>query len=362
MKYDYLIVGCGLFGSTFAYRARQKGKKVLIVEKRSHIGGNLYTKEIEGIHVHQYGPHIFHTSNKDVWKFVTSIVPFNAFCYSPLASYKGHLYHLPFNMNTFYELWGTKTADEAKAKINEQRKEVSGEPHNLEEQAISLVGREIYEKLIKGYTEKQWGRDCKDLPTFIIKRLPVRFTNDNNYYNDTYQGIPIGGYNALIEKLLDGIEVELNVDYLANRDNFNKLAEKIVYTGPIDAFFDYQYGPLEYRSLRFEEEIYDMKSYQDNVAINFTDKEHAYTRIIEHKFFENGTQPQTVITKEFPQEWKLGMDPYYPINDEKNNQRYAQYKAEAEKLMNVIMGGRLADYQYYDMDDIIGKVLALDID
>lgn len=362
MKYDYLVVGSGLFGATFAYRAKEKGKKVLILEKRHHIGGNLFCKNIEGIQVHQYGPHIFHTSNKKVWDFVTSLVHFNDFQYNPLASYRGHLYHLPFNMNTFWELWGTKTPEESKAIIEKQRQEITGEPQNLEEQAISMVGREIYEKLIKGYTEKQWGRECKDLPPFIIKRLPVRFSYDNNYYNDLYQGIPIGGYNKLIEKLIDGVEVRLNTDYLTNRTEYNEIARMVVYTGPIDAFFNYQYGPLEYRSLRFEEELHHIDNYQNCVAVNYTDLEHSYTRIIEHKYFEFGTQPHTVITKEYPQEWIIGMEPYYPVNDEKNNARYALYKAKAKMLDHVIMGGRLADYQYYDMDDIIEKAHSVIID
>lgn len=360
-KYDYLIVGSGLYGSITAFRAKQLGKKVLVIDKRPQVGGNLYCEEIEGIDVHKYGPHIFHTSNKEVWDFVNALVPFNHFRYCPLASYKGKLYHLPFNMNTFYELWGVKTPAEAKAKIEEQRQEISGEPHDLEEQAISLVGREVYKKLIKGYTEKQWGRDCKDLPSFIIKRLPVRFSYDNNYYNDSYQGIPIGGYNVLIEKLLDGIDVKLNVDYLAHRHEYDLLADKIVYTGPIDAFFDYKFGPLEYRSLRFEEEVHDQESFQGNVAINYTDREHAYTRIIEHKFFEFGTQPKTVITKEYPMEWKQGMEPYYPVNDEKNNRIYAQYRSEAKKMDRILFCGRLAEYKYYDMDQIVEKALKMAI-
>jgi UDP-galactopyranose mutase len=356
-KYDYIIVGSGLFGSTFAYRAYQKGKKVLVIDKRTHIGGNLYCKEIEGIQVHQYGPHIFHTSNKEVWDFVNSLVPFNHFRYCPLASYKDKLYHLPFNMNTFYELWGTKTPAEAKAKIEEQRKEIKGEPQNLEEQAISLVGREVYEKLIKGYTEKQWGRDCKALPPFIIKRLPVRYCYNNNYYNDCYQGIPIGGYNKLIDKLLEGIEVRLGINYNEHRQEYEGLAKKIVYTGAIDEFFDYKYGALEYRSLRFEEEILDQESYQGNIAVNYTDLDHPYTRIIEHKYFEFGTQPKTVITKEYPMEWKPDLEPYYPVNDQKNQERYAQYKADADQLEHVKFCGRLAEYKYYDMDDIIEKAL-----
>lgn len=357
--YDYLIVGSGLFGSIFAYRAKKKGKKVLVIDKRPQVGGNLYCEEIEGIQVHKYGPHIFHTSNKEVWDFVNSLVTFNDFRYCPLASYKGTLYHLPFNMNTFSELWGVKTPAEAKTKIEEQRQEITGEPQNLEEQAISLVGREVYEKLIKGYTEKQWGRDCKALPPFIIKRLPVRYSYDNNYYNDCYQGIPTGGYNKLIEKLLEGIEIRLGVNYNEHREYYNQLAKKIVYTGPIDEFFDYSYGPLEYRSLRFEEEVYNKKSYQNRVAINYTDKDHDYTRIIEHKFFEYGDQPKTVITKEYPLEWEPGLEPYYPVNDEVNNRRYAKYRDKADKLTDILFCGRLAEYKYYDMHQIVEKALRI---
>ena len=361
--YDYLIVGAGLYGSLIAYRAKQVGKSVLVIDKRSHIGGNLYCEEIEGIQVHKYGPHIFHTSNKEVWDFVNSLVPFNHFRYCPLAYYKGKLYHLPFNMNTFYELWGTKTPEEAKAKIEDQRKEMEGKtPHNLEEQAISLVGREVYEKLIKCYTEKQWGRDCKDLPPFIIKRLPVRYCYNNNYFNDCYQGIPIGGYNKMIEKLLEGVDIQLNVNYNEHRDKFNALAKKIVYTGPIDDFFDFKYGPLEYRSLRFEEELLDQESFQGNIAVNYTDHDYPFTRIVEHKYFEFGTQPKTVITKEYSQEWKLGMEPYYPVNDEKNTERYTKYKEDADKLANVFFYGRLAEYKYYDMHQIVEKTLNLKIE
>ena len=358
-NYDYLIVGAGLFGSMIAYKAKLAGKKVLVIDKRPQVGGNLYCEEIEGIQVHKYGPHIFHTSNKKVWDFVNSLVPFNHFRYCPLAYYKGKLYHLPFNMNTFYELWGTKTPAEAKAKIEEQRKEIKGEPRNLEEQAISLVGREVYEKLIKCYTEKQWGRECKNLPPFIIKRLPVRYCYNNNYFNDCYQGIPIGGYNKLIKKLLVDVDIELNTDYNKNREKYNGVSDKIVYTGAIDEFFDFKYGSLEYRSLRFEEEILDMESYQGNIAINFTDHDHPYTRIVEHKYFEFGTQPKTVITKEYPLEWKLGTEPYYPVNDEKNTAIYKLYKQEAEKLDNVLFYGRLAEYKYYDMHQIVEKALEL---
>lgn len=358
--YDYLIVGAGLFGSLIAYKAKQAGRSVLVIDKRPQVGGNLYCEEIEGIQVHKYGPHIFHTSNKQVWDFVNSLVPFNNFCNCPLAYYKGKLYHLPFNMNTFYEMWGTKTPAEARAVIEEQRKEIIGEPKNLEEQAISLVGREVYEKLIKCYTEKQWGRDCKDLPPFIIKRLPVRYRYDNNYFNDCYQGIPIGGYNILIEKLLEGVEVKLNADYNAHREEYENIAKRIVYTGAIDAFFDYKYGPLEYRSLRFEEELLDQESFQGNAVVNYTDADHPFTRIIEHKYFDFGTQSKTVISKEYSQEWKPGLEPFYPVNDKKNSERYAQYKAEADRLDNVFFYGRLAEYRYYDMHQIVEIVLKLD--
>lgn len=358
MKYDYLVVGAGLYGSILAYRAHKAGKKVLVIDKRPHVGGNLYCEEIEGIQVHKYGPHIFHTSNKKVWDFVNSLVPFNHFRYCPLAYYKGDLYHLPFNMNTFYELWGTKTPEEAKAMIDRQRSEIKGEPQNLEEQAISLVGREIYEKLIKCYTEKQWGRDCRELPPFIIKRLPVRYCYNNNYFNDCYQGIPIGGYNKIFDALLDGIEVRTSCNFFDNRAEYEGLADKIIYCGPIDEYFDFKYGNLEYRSLRFEEEVLDKDSFQGNIAVNYTDHDHPYTRIVEHKYFEFGTQPKTVITKEYSQEWKLGMEPYYPVNDERNSAVYEKYKADADKLKNVMFCGRLAEYKYYDMHMIVE--LALD--
>lgn len=357
--YDYLIVGAGLSGALIAYKARLAGKSALVIDRRPHVGGNLYCEEIEGIQVHKYGAHIFHTSDKEVWDFVNSLVPFNHFRNCPLACYKGRLYHLPFNMNTFYELWETRTPVEAKAKIEEQRREIKEEPRNLEEQAISLVGREIYEKLIKCYTEKQWGRDCRDLPPFIIKRLPVRFCYDNNYFNDCYQGIPIGGYNRLIQKLLEGAEIRLNVNYNEHREEYSSLARKIVYTGAIDEFFDYKYGPLEYRSLRFEEEVLDQESYQGNAVVNYTDHDHPYTRIIEHKYFEFGTQPMTVISKEYSQEWKPGMEPYYPVNDAKNSERYARYRADADKLKDVMFCGRLAEYRYYDMHQIVEKVLKM---
>lgn len=320
--------------------------------------GNLYCEEIEGIQVHKYGPHIFHTSNKKVWDFVNSLVPFNHFRYCPLAYYKGNLYHLPFNMNTFYELWGIKTPDEAKAMIDRQRSEIKGEPQNLEEQAISLVGREVYEKLIKCYTEKQWGRDCRELPPFIIKRLPVRYCYNNNYFNDCYQGIPIGGYNKIFDALLDGIEVRTSCNFFDNRAEYEGLADKIIYCGPIDEYFDFKYGILEYRSLRFEEEVLDKDSFQGNITVNYTDHDHPYTRIVEHKYFEFGSQPKTVITKEYSQEWKPGMEPYYPVNDERNSAVYEKYKAEADKLENVMFCGRLAEYKYYDMHMIVE--LALD--
>lgn len=320
--------------------------------------GNLYCEEIEGIQVHKYGPHIFHTSNKKVLDFVNSLVPFNHFRYCPLAYYKGNLYHLPFNMNTFYELWGIKTPDEAKAMIDRQRSEIKGEPQNLEEQAISLVGREVYEKLIKCYTEKQWGRDCRELPPFIIKRLPVRYCYNNNYFNDCYQGIPIGGYNKIFDALLDGIEVRTSCNFFDNRAEYEGLADKIIYCGPIDEYFDFKYGNLEYRSLRFEEEVLDKDSFQGNITVNYTDHDHPYTRIVEHKYFEFGSQPKTVITKEYSQEWKPGMEPYYPVNDERNSAVYEKYKAEADKLENVMFCGRLAEYKYYDMHMIVE--LALD--
>ena len=358
MKNDYLVVGAGLYGSILAYRAHKAGKRVLVIDKRPHVGGNLYCEEIEGIQVHKYGPHIFHTSNKKVWDFVNSLVPFNHFRYCPLAYYKGDLYHLPFNMNTFYELWGTKTPEEAKAMIDRQRSEIKGEPQNLEEQAISLVGREIYEKLIKCYTEKQWGRDCRELPPFIIKRLPVRYCYNNNYFNDCYQGIPIGGYNKIFDALLDGIEVRTSCNFFDNRAEYEGLADKIIYCGPIDEYFDFKYGNLEYRSLRFEEEVLNKDSFQGNIAVNYTDHDHPYTRIVEHKYFEFGSQPKTVITKEYSQEWKPGMEPYYPVNDERNSAVYEKYKADADKLKNVMFCGRLAEYKYYDMHMIVE--LALD--
>lgn len=364
MNYNYLIVGSGLYGATIAQQAKKAGKSVLVIDKRPNIGGNIYTEKVEGINVHKYGAHIFHTNNKEVWDYVTSFVDFNRFTNSPVANYKGELYSMPFNMYTFNKMWGVVTPEEAAAKIEEQKKEITGEPKNLEEQAISLVGRDIYEKLVKGYTEKQWGRDCKDLPAFIIKRLPVRLTFDNNYFNALYQGIPIGGYTKLIEKMLEGIEVRLNVDYLENKEELDKLAEKVIYTGPIDAYFDYKLGTLEYRSVRFENEILDKPNFQGNAAVNYTDRETPWTRIIEYKWFEFGKDengndlPKTVISREYSSEWKLGDEPYYPVNDAKNSALYEQYKALAEAEDNVIFGGRLGEYKYYDMDKTIEVALA----
>lgn len=364
MNYNYLIVGSGLYGATIAQQAKKAGKSVLVIDKRPNIGGNIYTEKVEGINVHKYGAHIFHTNNKEVWDYVTSFVDFNRFTNSPVANYKGELYSMPFNMYTFNKMWGVVTPEEAAAKIEEQKKEITGEPKNLEEQAISLVGRDIYEKLVKGYTEKQWGRDCKDLPAFIIKRLPVRLTFDNNYFNALYQGIPIGGYTKLIEKMLEGIEVRLNVDYLENKEELDKLAEKVIYTGPIDAYFDYKLGTLEYRSVRFENEILDKPNFQGNAAVNYTDRETPWTRIIEHKWFEFGKDengndlPKTVISREYSSEWKLGDEPYYPVNDAKNSTLYEQYKALAETENNVIFGGRLGEYKYYDMDKTVEVALA----
>lgn len=362
--FNYLIVGSGLYGATIAQQAKKAGKSVLVIDKRPNVGGNIYTEKVEGINVHKYGAHIFHTNNKEVWDYVTSFVDFNRFTNSPVANYKGELYSMPFNMYTFNKMWGVVTPEEAAAKIEEQKKEITGEPKNLEEQAISLVGRDIYEKLVKGYTEKQWGRDCKDLPAFIIKRLPVRLTFDNNYFNALYQGIPIGGYTKLIEKMLEGIEVRLNVDYLKNKEELDKLAEKVIYTGPIDAYFNYKLGTLEYRSVRFENEILDKPNFQGNAAVNYTDRETPWTRIIEHKWFEFGKDengndlPKTVISREYSSEWKLGDEPYYPVNDVKNSALYEQYKALAEAEDNVIFGGRLGEYKYYDMDKTIEVALA----
>ena len=358
-KYDYLIVGAGLYGSIFAYEMNKKGKKCLVIDKRNHIGGNIYCENIEGINVHKYGAHIFHTNNKEVWEYINNFCEFNNYINSPIANYKGEIYNLPFNMNTFNKLWGVVTPEEAKAKIEEQKKEFSmTEPKNLEEQAISLIGKDIYEKLIKGYTEKQWGRKATELPAFIIKRLPVRFTYDNNYFNDRYQGIPIGGYTRIIEKMLVGIEVKLNTNFFDDREYFENIAEKIVFTGMIDEFYNYKFGKLEYRSLRFETETLNEESYQGNAVVNYTERETPYTRIIEHKHFEFGKQEKTVITKEYPSEWKEGDEPYYPVNDEKNNKLYEKYRELAEKEKNVIFGGRLGEYKYYDMDKIIEKVLS----
>ena len=358
MKYDYLVVGSGLYGAIFAHEANKRGKKVLVIDKRPNIAGNIYTEEVEGINVHKYGAHIFHTNNKEVWQYITQFAEFNRFTNSPVANYKGELYSLPFNMYTFNKMWGVVTPEEAAAKIEEQRQEIKGEPKNLEEQAISLVGRDIYEKLIKGYTEKQWGRPCTELPSFIIKRLPVRLTFDNNYFNALYQGIPMGGYTKMVENMLEGIEVRLNTDYLENKEELDSLADKVVYTGPIDAYFNYKLGTLEYRSVRFETEVLDKPNFQGNAAVNYTDAETPWTRIIEHKWFEFGTQPKTVISREYSSEWKLGDEPYYPVNDEKNGVLYAEYKKLGEAETKVIFGGRLGEYKYYDMDAVIAAALA----
>ncbi|OFQ20375.1 MULTISPECIES: UDP-galactopyranose mutase [Haemophilus] len=358
-KYDYLIVGAGLFGSIFAYEATKRGKKCLVIEKRDHIGGNCYTQKIEGINVHKYGAHIFHTSNKVVWDYIQQFAEFNRFTNSPVARYKDELYSLPFNMLTFNKMWGVITPEEAEAKIKEQiSKENITDPKNLEEQAISLVGRDIYEKLIKGYTEKQWGRECTELPAFIIKRLPVRYTYDNNYFYDTYQGIPIGGYTGIFERMLEGIEVKLNIDFFAEREYYESVADKIVFTGMIDEYFEYQFGKLEYRSLSFGNEVLDMPNYQGNAVVNYTESEVPYTRIIEHKHFEYGTQDKTVITREYSKEYQEGDEPYYPINDQRNNELYSKYKTLADNVSNVIFGGRLAQYKYFDMHNIIAEALA----
>ncbi len=363
MTYDYIVVGAGLYGAIFAHEAKQRGKRVLVIDKRPQIAGNIYTREVEGIHVHEYGAHIFHTNNKRVWDYITQFAEFNRFTNSPVANYNGELYSLPFNMYTFNQMWGAVTPEEAARKIEEQRQEITGEPQNLEEQAISLVGRDIYEKLIKGYTEKQWGRDCRELPAFIIKRLPVRLTFDNNYFNALYQGIPIGGYTKMVEQILDGIEVRLNEDYLEKKDEYDAMAERIVYTGAIDAYFGYQLGTLEYRSVRFETELLDQPNFQGNAAVNYTDRETPWTRIIEHKWFEFGKDgngqdlPKTVISREYSSEWKPGDEPYYPVNDEKNGALYEQYRRMAEAEEKVIFGGRLGEYKYYDMDATIASVL-----
>ena len=370
MKYDYLVVGSGLYGAVFAHEAKKKGKTCLVIDKRPHIGGNIYCENIEGINVHKYGAHIFHTSNKMVWDFVNSIVEFNRYTNSPVANYKGKLYNLPFNMNTFYQMWGVTTPAEATAKIEEQKAEAVArmkeqgvtEPRNLEEQAQLLIGKDIYEALIKGYTEKQWGRKCTELPAFIIKRLPVRLVFDNNYFNDKYQGIPVGGYNVLIERLLEGVETRLDCDFFANREELSALADKIVFTGAIDEFYGYQFGKLEYRTVNFETEVLDTPNYQGNAVVNYTEREVPYTRVIEHKHFEMfGADieacPKTVISKEYSSEWTEGSEPYYPVNDEKNNSLYLKYKELADKETNVIFGGRLAEYKYYDMHHIVEKAL-----
>lgn len=371
--YDYLIVGAGLYGCTFAHLARQKGKRCLVIDKRPHLGGNIYCEEVEGIHVHKYGAHIFHTDNKKVWDFVNAIVPFNRYTNSPIANYQGKHYNLPFNMNTFYQMWGVTTPEEARKKIEEQKADAVAamqaagvsEPRNLEEQALMLIGRDIYETLIKGYTEKQWGRKCTDLPAFIIKRLPVRFVYDNNYFNDRYQGIPIGGYNQLIDGLLEGVETRVNTDFLENRSHWQDMAEKIVYTGAIDAYYDYQFGRLDWRTVRFEEEVLDMPNYQGNAVMNYTEREVPYTRIIEHKHFEMFGDavyncPKTVISREYSTEYQEGMEPYYTVNDERNNAMAAKYHQLAAHEDHVFFGGRLAEYKYYDMAPIVEKVLKLE--
>lgn len=360
MKYDYLIVGSGLFGSTFAYEMTKRGKKCLVIDRRNHTGGNIYCEEVNGINVHKYGAHIFHTSNKEIWDYVNQFAEFNNYINCPIANYKGEIYNMPFNMNTFTKLWkDVVTPSDAKKRIEEQKRELNGkEPTNLEEQAISLVGRDIYEKLVKGYTEKQWGRDCSELPSFIIKRLPVRFTFNNNYFNDRYQGIPVGGYNVIIDKMLENCDVELGVDYLQNKEKYNSIADKVLYTGMIDEYFDYSLGNLEYRSLRFENEVLpEVDDYQGNAVFNYTDIETPYTRIIEHKHFEFNNCKGTVITKEYPSEWKIGDEAYYPVNDEKNNKLFEEYKSLAAKENNVIFGGRLGNYKYYDMDKVIEAAL-----
>ena len=363
MKYDYLVVGSGLYGAIFAHEAKKHGKRVLVIDKRPNIAGNIYTEKVAGINVHKYGAHIFHTNNKKVWDYITQFAEFNRFTNSPVANYKGELYSLPFNMYTFNKMWGVVTPEEAAAKIEEQRKEITGEPRNLEEQAISLVGRDIYEKLIKGYTEKQWGRDCKELPSFIIKRLPVRLTFDNNYFNALYQGIPMGGYTKMINNILEGIEIRLNKDYLEHKAEWDELVDRVVYTGAIDAYFDYKLGTLEYRSVRFENELLEQSNFQGNAAVNYTDRETPWTRIIEHKWFEFGKDeegndiPETMISREYISEWKPGDEPYYPVNDEKNSALYSEYKKLAGAEEKVIFGGRLGEYKYYDMDTTIASVL-----
>lgn len=355
--YDYLIVGAGFFGAVFAHEAQKQGKRCLVVERRGHIGGNCYTADVESIHVHRYGAHIFHTSDQQIWTYINQFCTFNNYVNSPIANYRGEIYNMPFNMNTFSRLWNISTPAEAKAIIDAQRADAPAQPQNLEEQAISLVGRDIYEKLVKGYTEKQWGRSCTQLPAFIIRRLPVRFRYDNNYFNDRYQGIPEGGYTPIFEKLLDGIDARLNCDYFDHRDELRAQCRKVVFTGPIDRYFDYCYGPLQFRSLRFESEVLDMENYQGNAVVNYTDRETPYTRVIEHKHFEFGTQPKTVITREYPMDWHPGDEPYYTVNDEKNNQLYQRYAALAEREPDVLFGGRLGEYKYYDMDKVIASAL-----
>lgn len=358
MKYDYLIVGAGLYGSVMAHELHKKGKKCLVIDRRNHIAGNIYCEDIEGIHVHRYGAHIFHTSNKQIWDYMNQFAEFNHYINSPVAVYKDELYNLPFNMNTFSKMWGIRTPQEAKDMIAKQVKEAGiTEPENLEEQCLSLVGRDVFEKLVKGYTEKQWGRDCKDLPSFIIRRLPVRFTYDNNYFNDRYQGIPIGGYTAIVERMLEGIEVRTGTDYFVFRKENPDIADKIIFTGMIDEYFGYRLGALQYRSVRFETEVLDCDNYQGNAVVNYTEKEVPYTRIIEHKHFEFGTQEKTVISREYSSEWKVGMEPYYPVNDARNSALYAEYKKLAEAEENVIFGGRLGNYQYYDMDKVAEAAL-----
>lgn len=358
MKYDYLVVGAGLFGAAFAQMAKEKGKRVLVIDKRSHIAGNIYTEDVGGIAVHRYGAHIFHTDDEEVWQYANRFATFNRFTNAPLAKYQDRLYHMPFNMNTFYAMWGVTKPNEAREIIERQRKEITGEPQNLEEQAISLVGRDIYEALVRGYSEKQWGRPCRELPAFIIRRLPVRFTYDNNYFNDRYQGIPEDGYTAIFEKLLDGIDLRLNCDYLAEKDTLRPLAERMIYTGPIDQYFDYCYGPLQFRSLRFETEVLDTDNYQGNAVVNYTDAETPFTRIIEHKHFVFGPQPKTVVTREYPADWQVGGEPYYTVNDEANSALYQKYAALAAQDDTVVFGGRLGEYQYYDMDKVIASALA----
>lgn len=363
--YDYLIVGAGLYGAVFAREAVDAGKKVLVIDKRNHIAGNVYTEMIEGIHVHKYGAHIFHTNNKEIWDYISRFATFNRFTNSPIANYKGEIYSMPFNMYTFNKMWGSVTPEEAYLKIEQQKKEIKSEPKNLEEQAISLVGRDIYEKLIKGYTEKQWGRDCKELPTFIIKRLPVRLYYDNNYFNALYQGIPIGGYTKMVDKILEGIEIRLRVDYFSNKKEFDNIASKVIYTGPIDRYYDYRFGNLEYRSVRFENEVLDLSNFQGNAAVNYTDKEVPWTRIIEHKWFQFGKDdngndlPKTVISREYSSEWKQGDEPYYPVNDSKNNTLYEKYRRLSETEEKTIFGGRLGEYKYYDMDQVIDAALKM---